>query len=489
MRLSKQPIGAGLVAINFGQRLLIKSRLYLYKSISGPALGDASWRRLSQDISDLPDDVSYSAEDRSELKARYKYYLTMRERQGLKRATAEHIAGSALLISKDSLYRWYTETSTPSAPHEQEGKSKSPYNPPVHHIAAIRDFLIVKGYLSEFELEFDESSLVIAAAINDLSSARITPTAWPEILFSYVSYEMQGSDLFVRRLTFEAFEQTDLILGVLETDSFKPANTSDFGGMLDQAKRTKLKPETAATGWFAKGIKRTLASIFESGHKETIESELVVIKARSTPGNQLKFLSLLRPQSFGEKDGTITPAPRADPEFDFVLSSYDGIVEYYSEKLYNKQGGRSGLEFSGARTFRRTMNSDNTTDLPKRLHELLDACTERGRHETFDEDYEEALRLVNEGVDLSYTSSKNGWNSVHLICGGMLPEFVEVIVMRDDVDFLVRTPRGRLPSDLAFPMSPEHGMMLAKKEAEQAAERGIDLTDILAGAPGANSPG
>lgn len=90
--------------------------------------------------------------------------------------------------------------------------------------------------------------------------------------------------------------------------------------------------------------------------------------------------------------------------------------------------------------------------------------------------------LLEKGANVNFQEPTTGATALHFAASIKSREIINWLAKRDGIDFLIKDKEGRLPSALAFEVaeSPVIGRYLAKKQAAQASEQGIDLKSILA---------
>lgn len=90
--------------------------------------------------------------------------------------------------------------------------------------------------------------------------------------------------------------------------------------------------------------------------------------------------------------------------------------------------------------------------------------------------------LLEQGAEPNAVDPVSRLAAVHFVAGGDAQAFFELLAARDDVDFLVRDPQGRLPSVIAFECDfYELGEVLVEKEIDQAEKSGLVYHDFLQG--------
>lgn len=85
------------------------------------------------------------------------------------------------------------------------------------------------------------------------------------------------------------------------------------------------------------------------------------------------------------------------------------------------------------------------------------------------------------GANVNIRESKTGATALHFAAVLKSREMINWLAKCDGIDFLIKDNDGRLPSALAFEVADDTviGRYLAKKQAEQARARGIDLKTVI----------
>lgn len=91
-------------------------------------------------------------------------------------------------------------------------------------------------------------------------------------------------------------------------------------------------------------------------------------------------------------------------------------------------------------------------------------------------------QALENGADVNTRHPDTGATALHYAAVMRARDMLNWLAKRDGIDYLVRDNKGRLPSALAYEVAddPAIGRFLAKKQNEQARERGIDIRTLLA---------
>lgn len=92
-------------------------------------------------------------------------------------------------------------------------------------------------------------------------------------------------------------------------------------------------------------------------------------------------------------------------------------------------------------------------------------------------DLEAFTKLVEAGADINEPETGSGQTALHYAAGLVRRPELRVLTARDDLDYLIRDAKGRLPSFLALVNGTDPAMtrFLDRKESKVAAERGVML--------------
>lgn len=96
-------------------------------------------------------------------------------------------------------------------------------------------------------------------------------------------------------------------------------------------------------------------------------------------------------------------------------------------------------------------------------------------------DLRQVKLLIDKGANVNFREPTTGATALHFAAALKAREMINWLVKQDGIDFLIKDKDGRLPSALAFEAAddPAIGRFLARKQAEQARERGIDLKTLI----------
>lgn len=96
-------------------------------------------------------------------------------------------------------------------------------------------------------------------------------------------------------------------------------------------------------------------------------------------------------------------------------------------------------------------------------------------------DLRQVKLLIDKGADVNFREPTTGATALHFAASLKARDMINILAKCDGIDFLIKDNEGRLPSALAFEAAddPTIGRYLAKKQAEQARARGIDLKTVI----------
>jgi len=91
-------------------------------------------------------------------------------------------------------------------------------------------------------------------------------------------------------------------------------------------------------------------------------------------------------------------------------------------------------------------------------------------------------QALENGADVNTRHPDTGATALHYAAIMRARDMFNWLAKCDGIDYLIRDNNGRLPSALAYEVAddPAIGRFLAKKQNEQARERGIDIRTLLA---------
>lgn len=89
---------------------------------------------------------------------------------------------------------------------------------------------------------------------------------------------------------------------------------------------------------------------------------------------------------------------------------------------------------------------------------------------------------ANMGMMVNIQDPETKATALHYAVGYRHKDVLKWLIKFEELDYLIRDEKGRLPSAIAFEEAddPVIGHFLVKKEAQQAEERGIDLKTLFA---------
>lgn len=487
MRIPHQPIGAGLCAITPQQALLIKSRLYFYREGLGSAPAK-SWAHIALRISTLPYEADMPLDEREHLIERYRYYLLSRTLRGREKPTDADVRDAAFAISDDTLHRWY---------HGQYDESrlggKKDYVPSPQVIAAIRDFLLFKGHLSEADLNIDHPALNVIFSLNAFFGRANYASAKPvpQLPASAISYDISGEALVFDTVAFESIDAAGYVRFCRETHKYPIPNGSNLRGAIDRASGRTPSETATRTGWIALGPSPVWLAFHEADVRAGHRPEVEMLTLASLRGGAVAIFKLASAASF-DVDGDSVLPPRADTGGKpFVSNDFAGKIEYFEEFTYNIQERPTIKDFYASNSVEEILDRSSDENSGKALFEQLSKIWRHFRASSsrmpFNEswsarDEELPFEMIQSGADVNYRDPITGVTVLHRTIG--LNDVIEVLMERDDLNYLVKTAKGLTPADCAFQNhQPELGMRLSKKMAEQARRDGIDLADFLAAPP------
>lgn len=90
-------------------------------------------------------------------------------------------------------------------------------------------------------------------------------------------------------------------------------------------------------------------------------------------------------------------------------------------------------------------------------------------------------QALGNGADVNTRHPDTGATALHYAAITRAREVLNWLAKCDGIDYLIRDNKGRLPSALAYEVAddPAIGRFLAKKQNEQARERGVDIRTLL----------
>lgn len=92
-----------------------------------------------------------------------------------------------------------------------------------------------------------------------------------------------------------------------------------------------------------------------------------------------------------------------------------------------------------------------------------------------------AAEVIVKGADVNYTCPQSGLRPIQIAAGHRAVFVIDELMKSDELDYLVKDKRGRLPSALAVEVADDTrlGSKLMEAEIRQAGERGIDYKTLL----------
>ncbi len=476
MRLSVQKIGPALCAFSPEQKQLIKSRLWLYRASQGANVQSTSWGRIALEIGTLPSAGDLDAATVQHLLERYRYYLLTQPRRGREKPSAELVSEAAFAVSEDTLARWFAGLGRGD---QLEGRKL--YEPSAQIIAGIRDFLLLKGYLCETELVAKDPPLAPAFALNALASVQMRSPLPVEFASTYLAYGRCGEELSARMLVF-AEEPDAGIIRVQETHfnsvTGAPGDTKNLSRVPSDKRKVRF-------GWIALGLSPALLLIFPPDGMGKGQVGIAQLNVASLRGEQVAVISYINAASFTQTDEGVFPVSGQDSAFFLVDPTRNNFRELIDKNMYNSKRV-SGHYFQGdANAIINSMVQDieqknSGKELYDRVVQMYGALYEVDARKTdliFDGT---PARMIREGADVNYFCPENGSSIIHYITLMGAWDMLEALDERDDVDYLVRTVDGRLPSDFAaMHFEPELLEYITRKQVEQAQRQGISFADIL----------
>ncbi len=342
-RLTRRPMKAALYEFSASQKLLIKSRLSRYRKGLGTSRQVKAWSKIAQDIGLLAEQGDLTGDEKSILVERYGYYLLTQSHRGKAPPSDEDIRLGNFSVSDDTLQRWF-------AGKPITGKTASvreAYNPSLQSIAAIRDFLLIKGYLLESELDGAHSAFALAFAMNEYAGFKPQrhDTPLPAFLPVYHSYSFEQAQLFVRSLSFEVNSEAGYICFSTDEQSYRVSRQGALKDMVARADKLNFNTRVSMTGWIAQGIDPSLIAFLDRSQFSDDPFPIQHISISSAPKNRVRFMDWKPLASCEVRQGQVIKPDMQNHLTHYIEREYPHIFEYFEDKIYTGKA-TSGGDFS-----------------------------------------------------------------------------------------------------------------------------------------------
>lgn len=437
----------------------------------------------------LPESNEVSSQEKETLKSRYRYYMSVMSYKGREKPGPEEIKNAEFFFGEDSLNRWFTGT-----PNRKIDGQKEPYEPAIEIIAAVRDFLIIMGYVTEIELQIDSPDIALAYVLNDCTGYDYanTQSESPHFLPVYQSIFFEHGLLSVYTIVFDNLKEVGRIQFHIEKHITKFHSNYKFPEAFQNFSYATAKSSQIKVGWISVGFLPAMVSL----SKFASDTESVVILNHLVPTRIIKnSINIFdwRSLTSYEFDDDVVAEFRPEDHFQpFVHSEYEHKLEFFEDLCHTRYSGIFSSFKGDEYKFRMTAEKNNYTkedmESGKALYNsvlnIVKILQSEDRRKLADLDFEEPAQLIEQGANVNYWDPFKQTTTLHLAAGTVLRDTLDAMMAVDGLDYLVKDRNGRLPADIAFFGSSEYGSLLTEKQTAQANERGISIPELIARDPG-----
>ena len=460
MIFSSDKLGPELCDFNVHQAMLIRNRLKDYRSAR-----KRSWRNLVDDIINLTEHPKLTALDKERLLKRYRYYLSLRSTKGRKKPSQTEIRDAFYTIGKDTLIRWA------GASNNSDTSSLSPYD-----MAAIRDLLLVYGFITHRELDdsIDDCER-LADLFNQTIGNKSNSAPMPQFLEKYIGFSIFEDELIASQLEIELHHSQWLLQISLRQTRFLGNDVKYLHNVLEKKSSLNNANQSLSVGWVPLHTAPFLTAIINDGISN--QAQLFTIGIQSFKDQEASFLSFGNGRSFTVKGNRFFPEDRQAKRY-FVPEGYEAAFEYFKEKLYTQEHRVSHFY---KETKRRTMKLINKNSTGQEFYEFLE---EKIKHRKLGKYHDEVLGLIRGGIDTSYIDPKTGRDGLILVSGSMgsiWVQIVEAFLDREDTNYLVVDHTKNHAGSYAFVHNHSGNLsdILRERMVAQADEEGVNLQELL----------
>lgn len=461
--LEVRPINKRLTELSEFQRTLIRTRLILYREGLGTTRAVKSWAGIAIDISTLPDSniaASQSPEVHSNLKARWAYYAAVRPRRGVHKRLDEF--GSGVIefsIGEDALNRWCSKRIEPV--------------PEV--MAAVRDFLVLKRYLLEYELKAEDKALSVALALDQLAD-EIDP---PQFHSAYKSVQVTDQAVRLLRLQLEPWPTRGCArLSILSREvGVHDKSAVDAENWFAQPITADTPDVSHSAGYAVMSAQRSIFGLLTPSKNSELPASLNSFYIRGTGEHCVSTFEIRSLASFsGLAPHSIRPPIKQNTHV-YVSEENPKIFDFLNEIVYN-YGIDLSIDFQNYNAWGIMSDSKSNID-GKNLYEYIKQWAKE-HEESFTIrmpariKVDQVVQAIDRANDVNYWSDEDNSSIVHIVCLGQTPSVLEAILRRDDVNLLRRDGNGRLAC--------EYASALEDRTVKQAKAAGItNIQDFFFG--------
>lgn len=332
----------------------------------------------------------------------------------------------------------------------------------------ICEYLISIGKLRRSELK-DNGKFVFPAVIFAETLTGDLDPALHDFANTYASVRWDDHSLVVDSIYSEKTSRKDVYTIVLVRESFgrseKETKEQQFERAKNSVVKNKSKYHQSTTAWYS-GVLMNLYPLIMIVIEPLVDpflgSEKMIIKDIRDSRSESESVSLL---VYGKN----SKSPKAN-NIDLRPDNVKWLIcDNLSDKMFDKfdiEESSSAFLNLNIADYQRFLSRVNMTG---RLEEDFIQEATSGNISA-------ALAILRNGININYRHPATGFRLIHVVTVLNSAELVDFFLGCPEVDFLVKTPKGHLPSQLAFRSDIIEGVIA--REMSQARAQGVNYFEL-----------